>query len=66
MGLDHLVDLAHEADGFVEGDHDAVVVGDVLVGQLAAGVGVLATGDALAVFEPLVADLVATDVEATC
>lgn len=32
MGFDDLVDLAHEADGFVEGNDDAVVVADTLVG----------------------------------
>lgn len=62
MGLDCLVDFAHEADGFVEGDDDAVVVADVFVGEDAAGAGVLAAL-ALAVAEPLLADLVAADVK---
>jgi len=30
VGADDLVDLAHEADGLVQGDDDAVAVGDVL------------------------------------
>lgn len=29
VGFDDLVDLAHQADGFAEGDDDFVVVGDV-------------------------------------
>src|SRR3990172_12643200 len=53
VGVDGSVDLGHEADGFVQGHDDAVVVGDVVGGEHAA----------LAVLEPLGADLVAADVE---
>jgi len=52
-GGDSCVDLAHEADGLAEGDGHLGVV-------LLVGVG---EGAALAVFEPLVADLVAADFE---
>ena len=53
VGGDGLVDFGHEADGFIQGDDDFLVVGEVVVGELAAA----------AVFEPFVADLVAADVE---
>ena len=53
LQVDDFVDFLHEADGFVEGDDDAVVVGEVVGGE----------GPALAVFEPFLADLVAADVE---
>ena len=53
VGVDGFVELGHEGDGFVQGDVDAVVVGDVGGGERAA----------LAVLEPLLADLVAADVE---
>ena len=36
MGVDGLVDLGHEADGLVEGDDDFLVMGEVVVGELAA------------------------------
>jgi hypothetical protein len=51
--LEDLVDLLYQADGFGEGDDDLVVVGEVVLRQSAA----------LAVLEPLLADLVAADVE---
>ena len=51
--LDDLVDLPHQADGLGEGDDDLLVVGDVVLREHAA----------LAVLEPLLADLVAADVE---
>ena len=51
--LDDLVDLLHQADGLGEGDDDLLVVGDVVLRERAA----------LAVLEPLLADLVAADVE---
>ena len=53
MDFNDLVDLGHDADGLVQGDDDLLVVGDVLVRERAA----------LPVLEPLVADLVAADVE---
>ena len=53
VGVDGLIDFGHEADGFGEGDDDFLVVGEVVVGELAAA----------AVFEPFVEDLVAADVE---
>ncbi len=62
MLLYNLVDLGHDADGLAEGDDDLLVVLDVLVGQHAAGAGVLAALG-LTVLEPLLADLVAADVE---
>lgn len=34
MGFDHAADFGHEADGFVEGDDDALVVGNVVVLEL--------------------------------
>jgi hypothetical protein len=49
VGVDDFVDFLHEADRFVQGDDDLLVVGDVVLAQRAA----------LAVLEPLVADLVA-------
>ena len=51
--LDDLVDLLHQADGLGERDDDLLVVGDVVLRERAA----------LAVLEPLLADLVAADVE---
>ena len=33
MDFDDLIYLAHEADGLVQGDDDAVVVGDVKAGR---------------------------------
>ena len=42
MFLNHLVDLFHNANSLVQGDDDLLVVIDVLVGQHAAGAGVLA------------------------
>ena len=53
MSFDDPVDLGHDADGLTEGDDDLLVVGDVLVREPAA----------LPVLEPLVADLVAADLE---
>lgn len=53
MGLDHLVDLRHEADGLVQRHYDLLVVGQVVVGE----------GAVLAVVQPLVADLVAADMK---
>ena len=50
---DDLIDFGHEADGFFEGDDDAVVVGDVFRSEFAV----------LAIFEPLFADLISADVE---
>ena len=51
--FDDLVDLLHQADGLVERGDDLLVVGDVVLGERAA----------FSVLEPLLADLVATDVE---
>lgn len=45
--------FAHQADGFVERDNDLLVVINVVRGKLAA----------FAVFQPLLADLVAADLE---
>ena len=53
VGFDELVDLGHYANGLVQGDDDLLVVGDVLGRERAS----------LPVLEPLVADLVAADVE---
>ncbi len=53
VGFDDLVDLCHDTDGPVQGDDDLLIVGDVLVRERAS----------LSVFKPLVADLVAADVE---
>ena len=53
VGFDDLVDLGHGVDGLTEGDDDLLVVADILVRERAA----------LAVLEPLVADLVAADLE---
>ena len=53
VGLDHVVDLGHEADRLVQGDDDPPVMGDVLVRECAP----------LPVLEPLVADLIAADLE---
>ena len=53
MGIDDLVDLVHDADRLVQGDDDPLVVGDVLCGERAT----------LTVLQPLLADLVAADVE---
>ena len=51
--LNHIVDLSHQPDGLGQGDDYLLVVSDVLVAE----------GAALAVLEPLVADLVAADVK---
>ena len=59
VGFDDFVDFAHQADGFGEGDDDLVVVRDVLVAQGAAGIALFRA----AVLEPLLADLVASDME---
>ena len=53
MIFDDLVDLLHQADGFIQGDDDLVVVGDVILREDAAFV----------VFEPFLADLIAADVK---
>lgn len=53
MGGDDAVDFGHEADGFVKGHDDAVVM-DEIVG---------AERPSSAVLEPLLADLVAADME---
>ena len=52
MGLDDLVYLRHKADGFRERDNDLLVAGDVVLRETAAP----------AVLEPLLADLVPTDI----
>jgi len=36
VGFDHFVDFGHQADGFVQGDDDALVVEDVFAGESAA------------------------------
>ena len=51
--MDNGVYFGHQTDGFGKGNDDAVVVGDVVLGE----------GPAFAVFEPFLADLVAVDVE---
>ena len=51
VGVNHIVDLGHEADGFGQGDDDFVVVDDVVRGE----------GPPFAVLEPFLADLVAAD-----
>lgn len=51
--LDDLIDLGHQADGLLESDDDLMIVGDVLVGE----------GAAFAVLQPLLADLIASDVK---
>jgi hypothetical protein len=51
--FDHVVDLLHEADGFGEGDDNAVVVLNII----------LRKGPAFAIFEPLLADPVTADME---
>ena len=53
MGFDALVDFGHEADGFVEGHDDAMVMDKIVGGERSA----------FAVLEPFLADLVAADVE---
>ena len=53
VGFNNVVNLLHNADGLVQGDHDLLVVGDVVLRERAA----------LPVLQPLVADLVAADVE---
>jgi hypothetical protein len=37
LGCDDIVDLLHQPDSFLEGDDDALVVGDILRGQSTAG-----------------------------
>src|ERR1700720_1404434 len=51
--LDDLVDLLHQANGLSQGDDDLLVMGDVFIGERAA----------LAVLKPLLADLVAANME---
>ncbi len=53
VGFDDLVDLPHDADGLEESDDDFLVVVDVVLRERAA----------LPVLQPLVADVVAADVE---
>ena len=53
MLLNDLVDLLHQADRLVQGNDDFLVVGNVIGRERAA----------FAVLEPLLADLVAADVE---
>lgn len=59
MGVDHVVDFSHEADGFGEVDDDLVVMGNVLVGEDTSGLAFLRA----AVLGPFFADLIAADVE---
>jgi hypothetical protein len=51
--FDRLVDFLHQADRLADRDDDLLVVGDVVLPQRTT----------LAVFEPLLADLVAANVE---
>ena len=51
--LNDFIDFGHQADGFVQGDDHALVVGNVIAGERAA----------LAVFQPFFADLITADVE---
>jgi len=51
--FDQLVDLPHQPDGFGEGDEDLLVTDDII----------LCERTALAVLEPFLADLIATDKE---
>jgi len=51
--FDHAVNLGHEADGFVDGNDDALVVIDVFVSQRAAAT----------ILQPFLANLVAANVE---
>src|SRR5207245_1220699 len=53
VGFDHLVDLGHQADRLFQGDHDALVVQDVLVAE----------DPAAAVLQPLLANLIPTDMK---
>lgn len=59
MGVDHAVDLGHEADGFGQGDDDLVVMRNVFVREKTSGIAFLRA----AVLEPFFADLVAADME---
>lgn len=53
MTFDDFVNFFHQSDGLVQGDDDLLVVGDVFGGE----------GAAFAVLQPLVAVLIAADVE---
>ncbi len=59
MRVDQRIDLAHDADRLMQGDDDATVVIDVLGREQAAGLAL----PGAAVLEPLLAHLVAADVE---
>ncbi len=62
MGVDDLVDLDRDSDCLTQCDDYFLLVVNVLVGQHSARPRILATL-CLAILEPLVADLVAADVE---
>lgn len=53
MNVDDLVDLGHDSDRLAQGDHDLLVVGDVLGGE----------SSSFSILKPLLADLIATDME---
>lgn len=55
VGINDLVNFSHDADGFGKGDDNILVVGDIVSGELTMCLS--------AVVKPLLADLVATDVE---
>ena len=52
-GGDQLIDLGHQADGFIQGDNDLLVVLGVVVRKRPA----------FAIFEPFLADLIAADMK---
>src|SRR6202008_5004870 len=53
MFVDDFVDLSHKADGFVQGNDDLLVEGDVILRERAA----------FAIFEPFLANLITADVK---
>jgi len=53
VGVDDAVDFGHDADRFVEGHNDAVVMDEIVGSERPSP----------AVLEPLLADLVAADIE---
>ena len=59
VGFDDFVNLGHDADGLAEGDDDFLVVGNIVVGKYPSWIAFLWPP----VLEPLLADLVAADIE---
>jgi len=60
--VNDLINLSHDADGLAQRNNDFLVMVNVILGQNTTGSRILASLS-LAVLEPLVANLIAADIE---